>query len=227
MFWCSGSGLTFDYPWKLIPWYEKPRGGASVWMIDSGVKATPPTIDELVEAQVQHADIAVNPDILGDFEATMDRTAEWLPKIREQLPQAPLVLCTHGSIDQRLWAAELFPECRFVGLGLCLKRPEVPWSNEEREEILRAVVPVVHRMGRRVHVFGIGCTRKHLELFRELRVDSFDSSAPLLAAANGRVFNDDLKQIRIGGSNSADAKRLRAYINLGQIRRAIEEGFPS
>lgn len=224
MFWCSGSGLTFEYPRKLIPWYERPRGGASEWMVDSGVKAEPPTIEQLISTQLKYADVAVSPDILGDPEATAKRTAEWLPEITDRAPHVTRLLATQGTIIDRLRLMDRFPDVHWVGMGLNHSTPGVRWSNEDREAILHAMVPQIHARGKRVHVFGIGCTAHFLKVFRDLRVDSFDSSSPLQAARTGHVYDTMLRQVHIGGLDDADTRRLRVYLNLSQLRRAMDQG---
>ena len=36
--WLSGSGLTYFYPLKIVPFNETPRQcSASLWMVDSGI----------------------------------------------------------------------------------------------------------------------------------------------------------------------------------------------
>lgn len=224
IFWCSGSGVTFDWPCKLIPWYEKPRGGASRWMIDSGVKAEPPTVEQLLEKQAQYADVAVSPDILGDPVATAERTRLWWPEIRRRRPQAETVLATQGTVDDRLRLMDEFPDSTYVGLGLWCRAPGVEWKDTDRERTLRAMVPEIHARGKRVHVFGIGCRRLHMEWLRELGVDSFDSSALVRAAVCGRVLDASCRQIRVGGPKHADAKRLRLYLSLANLSWAIDNG---
>lgn len=226
IFWCSGSGLAFDYPFKLIPWYRRPEGGASLWMIDSGVRAEPPTVDELVDAQVKYADVAVNPDVLGDPVFTMLRTAEWIEKIKKRKPWCRLVICTQGNIQERLLQVDTFPDADAYGIGMFQEYPGIPWTQEGREKALREFVPAVHARGKAVHIFGIGCTKTHMTLFRELKVDSFDSSAAIRAAVCGKILNSSLKQIHVGGGTNADTKRIRLYLNLSQVRHAIINGFP-
>lgn len=193
-------------------------------MIDSGVKAEPPTVEQLLAAQERHADVAVCPDILGDPIATAERTRLWWPEIQRRRPQAETVLATQGSIEDRLRLMDEFPDTTYIGLGMWCKAPGVEWSDADREAVLRRMVPEIHARGKRVHVFGIGCRRRHLVWLRELQVESFDSSALVRAAVVGRVLDASCRQVRVGGPKHADAKRLRLYLSLANLSWAIDNG---
>ena len=217
MFWCSGSGVTFDYPLKLIPWYERPRGGASLWMVDSGVKADPPTVEELLRSQEAFADVAVCPDILGNASATIERTKMWMPEITRLCPEVTRVVCTQGTDDERRRIMDEFPGAHYYGAGLNDIAPGVRCTPEERERILRWFVPEVHARGKKVHIFGIGTSDPYLNLFYEIGVDSFDTSTVVRAAAHGQFLNHDLIKIKATQSRLADDKRHLIALSIRNI----------
>lgn len=228
LFFSSGAGMDYDWPYKLWPWYHAPKRGIlcnTTVMMDSGVNDEPPPVDQLVHYQASHADIAVCPDVLGDPDATARRTEEWLPRIVAARPGVTTVLCTQGEIHDRILLMARFPSVAWVGAGLKSKAPGVPWTDEEREHILRELVPRVHSAGKRFHAFGLGVSRKWIELFRELRVDSFDAATAAMAAGFGRVLDDNLRQVSVGGASTLEAKRCRLMLNLHQIEYAITYGF--
>lgn len=222
MFWSSGSGLTFNHPLKLIPWYKRPCGGASMWMIDSGVKAEPPPIEKLLNSQIMWADVAVCPDILGDAHGTIARTREWFPQIKERKPAAKTVVCTQGTDAERMKIMDTFPDADWYGAGLNQDGDKKAFTDAERERILRWLVPEIHARGKRVHIFGIGCRMPQLELFVELGVDSFDSSTVVLIAAHGKALNGDLKQIHMTYGGTADDKRKLVDLSLRNIDLALK-----
>jgi queuine/archaeosine tRNA-ribosyltransferase len=222
MFWSSGSGLTFDYPLKLIPWYKRPCGGASMWMIDSGVKAEPPTIEQLLRSQILWADVAVCPDILGNAKETIKRTKLWFPEIKKRKPQVKTVVCTQGTDDERRRIMDAFPDADMYGAGLNQDGNKKRFTDEERERIMRWLVPEVHDRGKKVHIFGLGCRLRQLELFCELGVDSFDSSTVVMIAAKGRALDSELHQIRMTDGGTADDKRMLVGLSLRNIELALK-----
>jgi len=222
MFWCQGAGLDFPYALKLVPWYERTRGGQSMLMVDSGVRSEAPDVHELAAHQLDYADVAVCPDILGDAALTVARTEEWLP-LMDARPQVIRVLCTQGTIDERIAMIDRFASCvQWSGAGLAQKSPGVPFDDDERDEILEAVVPVAHEHGLKFHAFGIGATLRQLRTLHRLGVDSFDSSTPVLLAGFGKVLDEDLNQVRIGGVLDAAHKRNLVALFLRSISNAIE-----
>ena len=222
MFWCQGAGLDFDYALKLVPWYERARGGSSMLMLDSGVRQDPPDVAELAKIQIERADVAVCPDILGDPVATADRTETWL-RLMEPYPQIIRVLCTQGEIEERIDLMRRFAgRVQWAGAGLACKSPGVRWTDEEREDVLCACVPEAHRLGMRFHAFGIGCTLRQLTTMHALGVDSFDSSTPVLIAQFGKVLDEGLNQIQIGGTIDQSYKRLLVGISLRSVTDQVE-----
>lgn len=222
MFWCQGAGLDFDYALKLVPWYERVRGASSMLMVDSGVRGTPPVVRDLAQLQCAHADVAVCPDILGDASATEARTDEWLTWMDEQ-PNVIRVLCTQGTIAERIALVKKFDgRFQWAGAGLAQKAPGVPFTDDEREEILDTLVPVVHAHRMKFHAFGIGTTLRQLKTLHRLSVDSFDSSTPVLIAGFGKVLDECLNQVALGGTLDQAYKRLLVAISIRNISAAVE-----
>ena len=226
-FWLSAGRVRTSYPWQLIPWYDVKsmcNQNHVEYMVDSGVRREPPSIDDLVGAQLI-ANVAVAPDVLGDPGATIERTKLWLPQIRAASPRAELVLCTQGNMDGRIAMVGMFrDQIDVFGAGLAQRLPGIDYTPRERMDIIERLTPVVHAVGARFHVFGTGCTGGMLGAMLAAGVDSFDSASPIIAASMGRVYNADLRQVSIGGGTIKSAIDARLSVNLSQLAHAMRKG---
>jgi len=222
IFWCQGAGIEFTWPLKLVPWYEKPRNGSCMLMVDSGVKR-PTTVEHLASIQKACADVAVCPDILGDYHETRNRTAEWLDLMKGHR-HITRVLCTQGTTQERMRLIDEFgDQFDWCGAGLVCCAPGVKFTDEQRIEILEEMVPYAHAAGLKFHAFGIGCTMKQIKVMHRLGVDSFDSSTPVIIAAFGKALSENLDQVYIGGDGGKEQKRRLVEVSLCGISTAIKK----
>lgn len=225
----AASNIDTAYPRKL----QKPehvqqpvRDSADTFIMDSGIGDDEISNADVLDLATRYdADFVVAKDYLGDQTRTTESVAEFLDLIDghecDATPMIPLqpphdqhyydLTDQHGEQSHYVLGGMAVPDC----------------GTKSQVQHITAFDRAVHDSAH-VHALGVGGGREFVRrMAPKQMLDSVDCATPALAAMNGRVICDDLRQetvmIHSGQGNKKRVRQLAAF-NSWQIQDAWAEG---
>ena len=202
------SNMATNYPRKLQKpgtVNERVRNSAETFIMDSGIGDDVTTSEVLDLAYEYDADYVVAKDELHDQETTTENIRKFIQLYAEHdcdaTPMIPLQP-PHAEHYERVTDA-VGERSHYVLGGMAV--PSV--STQDQLRYIRGFADVVHPNAY-VHALGVGGGKEFVRKATQLDIlDSVDCATPEIAAANGCVIDQQLRQNTVREYNGEGARK--------------------